>query len=99
MSGVVKGDLYIFPNHRVDVVPIMCPQRGIHRVDMPICYTVLHDGGRRACPFWQATVREANPCERIDASFEAGVMHAQAVSARRVAVLCTAMRKNVRPGT
>lgn len=99
MSGVIQADLYVFPSGAADVSPAMCPIKGTHRPEMPICYSVMHDGVRRACPFWQATVRAVNVAERVDAGFEAKYLRDHARTAGRIGVICTVQRRNVRPGT
>jgi hypothetical protein len=99
MSGVVQADLYRWATGQIEVLPTVCPARGPHRVDLPHCYTILASGERRACVFWQATVRHCNPCNRVDASGLSEEMRATATEAVRCGVICHRARRNVSPGT
>jgi hypothetical protein len=99
VSGVVQADIYRWATGQLEVMPLVCPGRGPYRTDLPHCYSILADGSRRACVFWQATARANNPCERADAAALGAEMLSEGNAAKRCAVLCHRARRNVSPGT
>lgn len=94
MAGIVQAHIEEHADHSIDVRPIACPGADMHTQGVPRCYTVMFDGERRACVYWQATTMPGNDTHRQDPSMLARESFMRNVTQMRCAVLCQRARAN-----
>lgn len=98
MAGFVRASLEQHNDLSIDVIPDDCPVEHPHFVGTMRCYTIMFDGERRACTYWQACTHVANTTHRVDPSYLLKALEDRNVTRLRCGVVCARMRANRPPG-
>src|SRR5260221_3247530 len=68
MAGIIRAHIVSHHDQSIDVTPIDCPAADAHTNGTLRCTTIMFDGERRSCRYWQACTFPSNDTHRADPS-------------------------------